>query len=147
MSAPSMAKTEVDAALAVHGKLLREIRGSVGVGHGAGRQQEQLLKSRSLSGRLETWPLERCSPPLASLEAPTTPITRNSGGWTESWSPAASAIPSLMSTGAGAFQVLSPLAADTEVAARGKAGEGKLATRRSGRGVLLCQIAWNAVRR
>ena len=39
-----------------------------------------LLKSRAFSGRLETSPLERCSPPLACTETSSTGRRRSSGG-------------------------------------------------------------------
>ena len=44
MSAPSIAKTDCDAALAIHRELLSEICRAVGVGHGAGGQQQQLAE-------------------------------------------------------------------------------------------------------
>jgi len=52
-------------ALAVHGKLLRKIRGAVVSVMVPAARSNNLLKSREFSGRLETSPAERCSPPLA----------------------------------------------------------------------------------
>ena len=52
-------------ALAVDGELLGEIRGAVGIGHGAGREQQQLAEVALVQGQSETALPDNFSPPLA----------------------------------------------------------------------------------